>query len=170
MNSPSTTPDNSTAQAGTRERPPIVPFLITALCFGLLAVSTVWGSVVANRRTSAHTRELRMHETNVAAEAGIDLAALRRGRELFMGTCTACHGPNGEALPNLGKDLAHSEFVKKQTDSQLKMFLMLGRQTWDPLNTTGVAMPGKGGNPMITDDNLKDIVQFLRYLTADAAH
>jgi disulfide bond formation protein DsbB len=32
----------------------------------------------------------------------------------------------------------------------------------DPLNTTGIAMPPKGGNPALTDGQIVDIVAYLR--------
>ena len=34
----------------------------------------------------------------------------------------------------------------------------------DPLNTTGVGMPSKGGNPALTDEDLYDIVAYIRTL------
>jgi disulfide bond formation protein DsbB len=37
-----------------------------------------------------------------------------------------------------------------------------GRPATDPLNPTGVDMPPRGGNPALTDDDLVDIVAFLR--------
>src|SRR5512134_519169 len=62
------------------------------------------------------------------------------GEKLFMSTCTACHGPDGQGLPGLGKDLVTSEFVAGKTDSQLIEFIKVGRSPDDPLNTTGVTM------------------------------
>ena len=147
---------------------PIGACVFTAICIVLLAVTTVWGAMATNRRAGEALRTRRMRETNIAEAFSLDLAAVRRGREEFMRTCTACHGPKGEAKPNLGKDLRESEFLESKSDAEMKMFLKLGRNTWEPENTTGVAMPPKGGNPMITDDDLVDIVQFLRYLQADA--
>lgn len=41
-------------------------------------------------------------------------------------------------------------------------FLKVGRDPSDPLNTTGVAMPPKGGNPALSDQDLLDIVAFVR--------
>jgi disulfide bond formation protein DsbB len=38
---------------------------------------------------------------------------------------------------------------------------------WDPLNTTGIDMPGKGGNPALTDDNILAIIAYLRTLAAE---
>jgi len=40
------------------------------------------------------------------------------GQELFAGTCAACHGPGGEGVPNLGKDMTASEFIADKTDDE----------------------------------------------------
>ena len=85
-----------------------------------------------------------------------------RGKELFAGTCSACHGPEGQGVPGLGKDMTASEFIAGKTDAELVDFIKQGRDPSDPLNTTGVAMPPKGGNPALSDQDLIDIVAFIR--------
>ena len=88
---------------------------------------------------------------------------VEHGKELFV-ACAACHGPEGKGMPNLGKDFTTSTFVAEKTDAELVEFLKVGRGTDDPLNTTGVMMPPKGGNPALTDQDLLDIVAFVRTL------
>lgn len=85
-----------------------------------------------------------------------------KGKQLFGATCATCHGQDANGLPNLGKSLLTSDFVKGQTDDGMVAFITKGRDTSDPLNTTKVAMPPKGGNPSLTDADLKDIVAYLR--------
>ena len=85
-----------------------------------------------------------------------------KGQADFAATCAACHGPDAKGLPNLGKDLVTSEFVTSKSDAELVEFLKVGRPTTDPLNTTGVAMPARGGNAAFTDQDLADIVAYLR--------
>lgn len=84
------------------------------------------------------------------------------GKEAFLKTCVSCHGPNAEGMPNLGKDLTTSEFVRSKTNQELREFFKVGRPASDPLNTTGVDMPPKGGNPAMTDADLLNIAAFLR--------
>lgn len=79
-------------------------------------------------------------------------------------TCAGCHGPDGQGIPNLGKDLHANAFLADMTDDQAVAFLKVGRPSSDPLNTTGVAMPPKGGNPAFSDDDLYDIVAYVRTL------
>ncbi len=83
------------------------------------------------------------------------------GKELFV-SCVACHGPTGEGVPNLGKDMTSSEFIAGKTDDELVEFIKVGRSVSDPLNTTNVDMPPKGGNPALSDDDLYDIVAYIR--------
>ena len=142
-------------------------FALATLSFLLLAVTTIFGALASNARAGAHIMERSQRDQAIAEELGLDVAAIRRGRDAYMETCTACHGANGEAKPNLGKALRGSAFIQGKSDSQLLMFLKLGRNTWDAENTTGVAMPPKGGNPMLQDDDLRDIAQFLLSLQAD---
>lgn len=84
------------------------------------------------------------------------------GQKLFTQTCSACHGPAGEGLPGLGKDMTQSEFIAGQSDDALLAFLKVGRDPSDPLNTTGVAMPPKGGNPALDDEDLQHIIAYIR--------
>jgi cytochrome c5 len=89
----------------------------------------------------------------------------KSAKELFS-SCTACHGADGRGVPNIGKDLVSSEFVRGQTDAQLIDFIKKGRDASDPLNTTKVAMPPKGGNPSLSDADLATIVAHIRSLAA----
>jgi disulfide bond formation protein DsbB len=109
----------------------------------------------ASRETPGAVRNTTGGSASLGGDAG-------RGRTLFSSSCTACHGPDAKGLPNLGKDLTTSAFVKSQTDPQLLAFIKRGRPASDPANTTGVDMPPKGGNPVLTDANLGDIIAFIR--------
>ena len=97
-----------------------------------------------------------------------DPAIIAEGEQLFM-QCAACHGPDARGLPNLGKDLVKSEFVAGLTDEALSEFIKTGRPIWDPLNTTGIDMPGKGGNPALTDEQIAKIIAYLRSLAAGSS-
>ena len=85
--------------------------------------------------------------------------------EKHFQVCAGCHGPDAKGLPNLGKDMTASEFIKGSTDEELVDFIKTGRPIGDPENTTNVDMPPKGGNPAFTDEDLLDVVAYLRTLT-----
>lgn len=86
------------------------------------------------------------------------------GQQLAGESCSACHGQNYEGVKNLGPALTDSGFIRDHTDNELIDFIKEGRTKNDPDNETGIAMPPYGGNPRLTDDDLADIVLFLRTL------
>jgi len=90
-----------------------------------------------------------------------DVAA---GEEIFLGTCAACHGTDAHGIEGLGKDLHANAFVIGNSDGEMIAFLQVGRGPDDPANDTGVLMPPRGGNPSLTDEDLQDVVAYLRTL------
>lgn len=99
-----------------------------------------------------------------ALPAGTEVAVGGVGYDLFEASCSACHGAGGQGMEGLGKPLSTSEFVASKTDKELMTFIKTGRPIWDAENTTGVDMPPKGGNPAITDEQIEDIITFIRSL------
>jgi len=89
------------------------------------------------------------------------------GREAFLASCSACHGTNAEGIEGLGKSFITSEFVRSSSDKDLMTMIKMGRPVWDPANTTGLDMPPKGGNPAITDDQLTDIIGYIRSVSTN---
>lgn len=100
-------------------------------------------------------------EATAEAEPAGDATA---GEAHFTQVCAACHGPGGEGIAGLGKDLTTSEFVASLDDAELLEFISTGRPVDHPDNTTGVAMPPRGGNPDFTDAQLMDIIAYIRTL------
>ncbi len=85
------------------------------------------------------------------------------GEELF-GVCAACHGADATGIDGLGKDLTNSTFVDGLTDVELVEFIIEGRPADHELNTTGVDMLPRGGNSSFSDQDLFDIVAYMRTL------
>lgn len=86
------------------------------------------------------------------------------GKASYDKTCITCHGPDAKGMPNLGKDLTTSQFSKSKSDAELVDFIKIGRPASDPANEAGVDMPPRGGNPALTDQDLLNIVAFVRTL------
>lgn len=86
------------------------------------------------------------------------------GKQQFDMVCIACHGPGGAGIEGLGKPFTTSEFLLTVSDEELLTFIKTGRPISDPANTTGVDMPPKGGNPALTDEQLLDIIAYIRTL------
>ncbi len=150
------------------------PIIVAAACLVLGApacgkhkASPAAGSGTSQEAAHAAQGKAAQGATKTRAKAPVDQAKLlEKGKKLYTQTCTACHGPHGEAKPNLGKDIGTSKFVHGLSDDELVAFLKKGRPPGDPMNTTGVLMPPKGGNPALTDDDLHAIVAYVRQLQA----
>jgi mono/diheme cytochrome c family protein len=98
------------------------------------------------------------------APAAVASGDAAKGKEIFSTTCFACHGEGGVGVQGLGKSMVESTFIAGLNDEELLTFIKSGRDTGNPDNTTGVAMPPKGGNPALTDDQLKDVIAYVRTL------
>ncbi len=141
-----------------------------ALLFVLVAAAIVWVAQIrpSSARPSAAEAPPAAEQPAVApaqteqTPAQTSKGDAAAGQTAFASTCSACHGPGGEGIQGLGKDLTTSEFVAGQTDDQLVGFIKVGRGPTDPGNTTGIAMPPKGGNPALSDDDLYNIVAYIR--------
>ena len=110
---------------------------------------------------------LMMLQNNAASgsiEPASSPAAIAQGKAIFDQTCAACHGQDARGISGLGKDLVEGEFVRQLDDEALVAFIERGRSATDSLNTTGVPMPPKGGNPTLTRQNIADVVAYLRSL------
>jgi disulfide bond formation protein DsbB len=104
-----------------------------------------------------------------AAGGDAELAEfIANGTKIFGASCAACHGKDAHGMTGLGKDLIASEFARKLDDDGLLAFLKKGRDPSDPLNTTKVGMPARGGNPALTDDDLLDVIAYVRSLQKGA--
>jgi disulfide bond formation protein DsbB len=86
------------------------------------------------------------------------------GEKVFMSTCATCHGKDANGLPKLGKGLRFNEFVRDNDDAAMLAFVQRGRPASDPLNTTGVDMPPRGGNPALTEADLQAVIAYVRTL------
>jgi disulfide bond formation protein DsbB len=86
------------------------------------------------------------------------------GKTQFDMVCIACHGAGGVGVEGLGKPFTTSEFLLTVSDQELLEFIKTGRPVGHPDNTTGVDMPPKGGNPALTDEQLTDIIAYVRTL------
>ncbi len=104
-----------------------------------------------------------------AVAVALDSEAVALGQMIFQSTCTACHGLDGSGIPGLGKNLIESEFIHELSDAELLAFIIAGRDASDPLNTTGIPMPARGGNPTLTDEQINAIIAYLRSLSAPPA-
>ncbi|MBC8194874.1 MAG: cytochrome c [Acidimicrobiia bacterium] len=95
-----------------------------------------------------------------ASSGGGDVSA---GADVYKSTCSSCHAPDASGLKGLGKELVGTTFMSQASDD-LVAFLKVGRGPSDADNTTGVQMPPRGGNPSLGDDDLLNVVAYLKSL------
>lgn len=103
----------------------------------------------------------------VSAANGYTPEMVSAGQADYLAVCTACHGTDAKGIAGLGKDLINSEFVHTLTDQELLAFVIKGRDMWDPANTTGIQMPARGGNPALTDEDILNIIAYLRVISGN---
>lgn len=135
--------------------------LVTVTALLLAALSTGCPGPARTSQTAA--------SSPTAAAPAPSAKKQKTGKELYSASCAACHGPEGKGVQGVGKDLVASQFVRGQTDADLVAFIKKGRDTSDPLNTTKIPMPPKGGNPALTDADLNAIVSHIRALAGGAS-
>ncbi len=126
--------------------------LLTALLLALLSLNVACGPGLKGAMPTG------------AAAAPTSRGDAAKGKTFFAGTCASCHGPDAKGMPNLGKDLTTSTFAKGLSDADLYKFVTKGRPASDPANTTGVDMPPRGGNPALKEQDLYDIIAYVRTL------
>ena len=93
---------------------------------------------------------------------GGDADLVAKGEKLYQQTCATCHGADGHGMPKLGKDLHNNQFTMGLSDQEMLEFIVQGRPAYHPDNTQGVDMPPRGGNPVLTDEDILAIIAFQR--------
>ncbi|MBN9124637.1 MAG: cytochrome c5 family protein [Nitrosospira sp.] len=81
----------------------------------------------------------------VAAAGGADAA-----KTIYAGSCAACHDSGAAGAPKLGDKAAWGERIKTGKDSLYNSALK-GKN----------AMPPKGGNASLSDENVKQVVDYM---------
>lgn len=94
--------------------------------------------------------------------AGKSTGDAAHGKQIFETTCATCHAADGTGVKGLGKPLVGSEFAKKTSEGDLAKMVIEGRPVDDPLNTTKVAMPPRGGNAGLSDGDIADVVAYVK--------
>jgi mono/diheme cytochrome c family protein len=93
-----------------------------------------------------------------AAPAGDPVA----GEKIFASACAACHGLKGQGVPGLSQDMTQSQLTATKTDQELLEFIKAGGVPGE----APVMLP-KGGLPSLSDQNLADIVAYIRTLQTE---
>lgn len=101
--------------------------------------------------------------SNDGGDASVGAPDAANGEKVFSNTCVACHGQGGVGIDGLGKPMPGSTFIAGLSDDGLADFILVGRASDDPANTTGVDMPAKGGQDL-SEQEVVDVVAYVRTL------
>lgn len=156
----------------TQPESDISPVLATILLFAVLGVVL---SLLLAQRPEVEVPEVTATEEVVEAIPTATLTpepeivgyhpdVVADGQQLYSGSCVGCHGGDARGIPGIGKDLVESDFMRGLSDEELTQFIIEGRGPFDDLNTTGIMMPARGGNPSLSDEDIMAIVVYLRTL------
>ena len=90
--------------------------------------------------------------------AAADEATAKAGRSVYEQTCIACHGANGKGMIPGVSDLTATDGPLAKPDDALITSIR------DGLVTPGkpLSMPAKGGNPSLSDEDIRAVVAYLR--------
>ena len=90
--------------------------------------------------------------------------SLENGAAHYAEACASCHGELGVGVEGLGTALANSPHVSGLTDDELWTVIRDGRAADASDNRTGIAMPPSGGQPGLTDEQIGDIILYVKSL------
>ena len=95
---------------------------------------------------------------SVQVVADADTTAVSVGRMIYSQTCIACHGTNGKgAIPGVA-DLTKGDGALSKPDGALLDSITGGFQS----PGSALAMPPNGGNPKLTQEDVKAVLAYLR--------
>ena len=92
--------------------------------------------------------------SNASTQVAATATAIIDGEKLYNGMCVACHGAGVAGAPRVGDKGAWAERIDKGATT-LYANAINGVQ-----GSSGV-MPAKGGNPALSDDEIKAVVDYM---------
>lgn len=80
------------------------------------------------------------------------------GKEVYEKTCIACHGADGKGVIPGAANFTDPKGPISKPDNVLLDHITNGFQS----PGSPMAMPARGGNPSLTDDDLKNALKYIR--------
>jgi len=131
--------------------------LLLAACGSLAPSSQPTPTTVAPTETTAAPSAEATETPNT-----YDETTLAQGQINYSVFCVACHGPDAKGVENAGISLVGSSYFTEKSDQEILAFIIEGRPTTHPDNTSGIEMPPRGGYPNLGDGQILSIIAYLR--------
>lgn len=96
--------------------------------------------------------------TVVALADDSSTPSVNAGKAIYSQTCIACHGGNGKGTIPGVRDLTAVDGPLTKSDQELLKSISDGVQS----PGAPLAMPAKGGNPALTDEDIEAVIVYLR--------
>ena len=117
------------------------------------AVSAVPSTTTSAANVSvANNKPSKKNQNTTQASSG------KSGSALYHQTCTACHGANGKGAVPGAPDFTSKNGPLSKSDALLLQHIKNGYQA----PGSPMAMPARGGNPNLTNDDLKNALNYIR--------
>ena len=91
------------------------------------------------------------------------------GQTTFFLFCAVCHGPQGQGVESLGRGLIDNDYVSSRSDEDLIELISTGRPADAPSNVTKIEMLPYGGQDSLSDEELTNLVAYIRFINAGSA-
>ena len=85
-------------------------------------------------------------------------AVAKTGKEIYESSCIACHGADGKGAVPGAANFTDPKGPTSKSDKDLVNHIMNGYQS----PGSPMAMPAKGGNANMTEDEAKDSLKYIR--------
>lgn len=140
----------------------IIIFLVLARIFGIDTQAYAEQRAEQISKITEPVGQVRMEgdapATQVAAAApapAADAAPVDPGKQVYSGLCFSCHGTGLPGIPQFGDKTAWAERIAAGNA------LLYERAINGFTGKSGIMMPPKGGNPALTDDQIKAAVDYM---------
>ena len=94
--------------------------------------------------------------SEVIADAANDMGAeVNTGKQVYSGLCFSCHGTGLPGIPQFGDAAAWAPRIAQGTE------ILYERSILGFAGSSGIMMPARGGNPALSDDEVKAAVDYM---------
>ncbi|MFQ5661475.1 MAG: c-type cytochrome [Gammaproteobacteria bacterium] len=142
----------------------ILLFIILARIIGSNDTAQAKQLAARTAKNTAPVAEVRIAGEEQPGQAPVQTAAAEpaagggmadHGKQVYSGLCISCHGTGIPGIPQFGDAPAWADRIAQGKD------VLYGHVINGFTGKSGIMMPPKGGNPALTDDEIKAAVDYM---------